>query len=535
LGEGLSFCGYYSGMISCCNADDDAALRERFMDMNVSDPDCAAIAKAILCEACSPSPLLADPATTRSLPLMCAAAAAATSLSSPAHRDPSGIQEEGTMCLERLATGSYLGLVPLPHPDASGRAFLYTQDGKVWLASIPARGTGAALRVGDSPFLHLTHLVGRDAALGLGLMGVALHPRFTSSGRLFFSYTAGRCSAAQKNGSRPCQYELVVAELSASRGGDDHTKVAHADASEVRRIFTMRVPQPRTSSYSKSEQRHGGGQILIGPADGYLYLVTGHGEATDEMPFLGKIIRFDIDGQSPKPEIVAVGLSNPRGCSFDSDRPSDLYCANVDQQQGEQVLLISNMGANHSSSSARARVSLVVDHGLPAAGTAPSILGGVVYRGSANPWLNGRYIYMYSSDAWDAVETPARGGGRYAAARIPNVRCSAGGTPMPCAGGGSSVLSLLGEDNSKDAFVLATGGVFRVAAPGLCGAPPPASPPPQSKQAGLVWQLLLGAFSLVFAFFLVWSMMFGGGGGAQCCGNIFCCIWNCGRANNNNN
>lgn len=133
-----------------------------------------------------------------------------------------------------------------------------------------------------------------------------------------------------------------------------------------------------------------------------------------------------------------------------------------------------------------------------------------------------RYLYMYNgSAAWAAVETPASGG-RYAGARIPNVRCSAGGTPMPCAGGGSSVLSL-GEDNSKDAFVIGTGGVFRVAVPGLCGA---AAPP---KQAGLAWQLSLGAFCLVSALYLVWSMMFGG----SC--KVVCFICSCGAANNNTN
>lgn len=98
----------------------------------------------------------------------------------------------------------------------------------------------------------------------------------------------------------------------------------------------MRLPpQPRTSSSYSSKQR--GGQILVGPADGYLYLVLGHGEdeAADKImpsPGPGKIIRFDVDGSTPNPEvIVAKGLGNPRGCSFDSGRPFDLYCANVDQ------------------------------------------------------------------------------------------------------------------------------------------------------------------------------------------------------------
>lgn len=30
-------------------------------------------------------------------------------------------------------------------------------------------------------------------------------------------------------------------------------------------------------------------------------------------------------------DVFAVGLANPRGCSFDSEMPDYLYCANVDE------------------------------------------------------------------------------------------------------------------------------------------------------------------------------------------------------------
>lgn len=204
-------------------------------------------------QACSPSaPLLglADPATaaSRSLPLTCASAVvAATSSPSPAHgTQEEEEEEEGTMCLERLATGSCLGLVP--HPDGSARAFLYTLDGKVWLASVPKRGSGAALRVDGSPFLDLTDRVHHDAPLGLGLMGVAFHPRFTSSGRVFVSYyaTPERCSAAAAGNDdegSSYQLELVVAELSAARGGDDQA----AKVNTVRSLHRLATSTISTS------------------------------------------------------------------------------------------------------------------------------------------------------------------------------------------------------------------------------------------------------------------------------------------------
>ena len=57
------------------------------------------------------------------------------------------------------------------------------------------------------------------------------------------------------------------------------------------------------------------------------------------------------------------------------------------QQQNEQVYLISNYSAFPTT----AAVSVVIDHGRPTAGQAPSIVGGFVNRGPADPFLNGRY------------------------------------------------------------------------------------------------------------------------------------------------
>jgi hypothetical protein len=63
------------------------------------------------------------------------------------------------------------------------------------------------------------------------------------------------------------------------------------------------------------------------------------------------------------------------------------------QQQNEQVYSISNKAANNSTfpSTAMAAVSPIINHGRPTAGDAPSIVGGILYRGPADPFLNGRY------------------------------------------------------------------------------------------------------------------------------------------------
>jgi len=40
-----------------------------------------------------------------------------------------------------------------------------------------------------------------------------------------------------------------------------------------------------------------------------------------------------------KPEIFATGLNNASGCSFDSNRPSYLYCADVNEVQIYYMLI----------------------------------------------------------------------------------------------------------------------------------------------------------------------------------------------------
>lgn len=66
-----------------------------------------------------------------------------------------------------------------------------------------------------------------------------------------------------------------------------------ANPSEVRRIFTIGVPYDGGHA----------GQILFGPADGYLYLMLSDGSNRDDpynfaqnkRSLLGKILRIDVD------------------------------------------------------------------------------------------------------------------------------------------------------------------------------------------------------------------------------------------------
>ncbi|TVU49775.1 hypothetical protein EJB05_01111 [Eragrostis curvula] len=257
-----------------------------------------------------------------------------------------GVMNTRAMCLEKISEDPFVNMAG--HPNGSTRdVFLSSQDGKIWLASVPVHGAGDALHYinGGSagrPFLDLTDRLryNDDDDPAIGLRGVAFHPEFSTNGRFFVAYTCGcdntstACTGdggcwVPDPGNRPrrCRYQLVVAEYRAQGGDLAYSKV---EPSEVRRFFAMGLSRPK-KSYS---YQHHGGQLLFRPGNGlYLYLIVGQEFVwfQNQRSLPSKIIRFDIDRATPKAEIYAGGVSNPSGCSFDSGTPSDLYCAEVDQ------------------------------------------------------------------------------------------------------------------------------------------------------------------------------------------------------------
>ncbi|VAH95514.1 unnamed protein product [Triticum turgidum subsp. durum] len=512
----LGFCSY-SGS-SCCDAAADAALKKRFQAMSVSDAACAAVVKSVLCAKCSPfsAELFNSSSKIRMVPLLCNYTSSGSSAQSKDSTQdycklvwetcknvtisnspfqPS-LQGSGSLpssaskltdvwqsendfctsfggssddksvcfsgnavsfnttepspspkgvCLERIGNGSYLNMAP--HPDGSNRVFLSNQAGKIWLADVPEQGSGGTLQFDEA---------------------------------------------------------------------------TSANPSEFSRIFTMGLPYTA----------HHAGQILFGPTDGYLYFMMGDGGnkgdpfnfSQNKKSLLGKIMRLDIDSvQSQKqignqtlwgnyaipkdnpfaqdselqPEIWALGFRNPWRCSFDSERPSYFYCADVGQDAYEEVDLISKGGnygwrayegpyVYHPEWTAGGNTSLSSINAIfPAMGYnhsavnknvgSASITGGYVYRGSTDPCLYGRYMYadLYASAMWTGSETPPSSA-NYTSTLTP-FSCSKN-SPIPCesAGGGGPLPSLgyifsFGEDNRKDVFVLASKGVYRVVRPSLCG------------------------------------------------------------------
>ncbi|CAH1422534.1 unnamed protein product [Lactuca virosa] len=442
------------------------------------------------------------------------------------------------MCLEKIGNGSYLDMAG--HTDGSNRAFFSNQKGQIWLVTVPEIGSGRGLDLDESnPFLDLTDEVYFDTQFGL--MSIALHPNFAQNGRFFASFNcdksenpscSGRCACNSDvkcdpsklpadDAAEPCRYQTVVAEYTVNGTSSSRASVIPvASPVETRRIFTMGLPF--TS--------HHGGQILFGPDDGYLYFMMGDGGGGDPYNFaqnkkslLGKIMRFDVDkipseseitslglwgnysiprdnpyveDKDLLPEIWALGFSNPWRCSFDAERPSYFMCADVGQNEYEEVDMITRNGnygwrvyegpttyTPEKSPGGNTSVTSI-NPVFPVMGYkhsdinknegSASITGGFFYRSTTDPCLHGSYLYgdLYAHEMWAGVETPENSG----IFTVNNISFTcAKDSPEPCSlVPGSSLPALgylfsFGQDNNKDIYLLSSSGVYRVVPPSRCG------------------------------------------------------------------
>ena len=207
---------------------------------------------------------------------------------------------------------------------------------------------------------------------------------------------------------------------------------------------------------------HWGGAIRFGP-DGMLYLGIGDSTcwdcAQDLGPLHGKIIRIDVreastdrpyripddnpfaDNPEARPEVWALGMRNPWRMAFDSQDGS-LWVGDVGERFEEEVNVVTrgaNLGWPVLEGSLCNNVDSFIklnDYGLEEptiyddhsctdidhfslpmisyitrrTGNC-AIIGGLVYRGSAIPWLNGTYLWgdFCSGRVW-ALGGDAEGG-----------------------------------------------------------------------------------------------------------------------------
>jgi glucose/arabinose dehydrogenase len=275
--------------------------------------------------------------------------------------------------------------------DGTGRVFIVEQRG-----TIQVRKPGQA---GTKTFLDIRDRVTFGGELGL--LGLAFHPNFVETRRLYVNYT-----------SRKGGLHTVISEF---KVGDKPDEVDP----RIERIL-LTIPQP----YSN----HNGGDVAFGP-DGMLYIALGDGGSGNDplgngqnlKTMLGKILRIDVDhggdataygvpADNPfvkrkraAPEIWAYGLRNPWRFSFDP-ATGWLYAGDVGQRSREEINVIKK-GGNYGWNVMEGTICTPgVNPNCDKSGfdgpifdyprsDGTTVIGGRVYRGSAIPALCGAYLY----------------------------------------------------------------------------------------------------------------------------------------------
>ena len=266
---------------------------------------------------------------------------------------------------------------------------------------------GGLIRVVDprdpartSTFLDLRARVSR-AGEEEGLLGFAFHPGYAKNGLFYVYYSAAG------------QRRQVIARYTADPAR------AVADAASERQLHVMDDPY----------RNHNGGMLAFGP-DGMLYVGTGDGGSAGDPKdsgqrldtLLGKILRLTPEGTAPadnpfvdrkgaRPEIWAWGLRNPWRFSFDRATGA-LWAADVGQDTWEEIDVIVKGGnygwrlfeghAAYDNPKRRPAGEFVAPVATYGRADGCSVTGGYVYRGTAVPALQGRYLYadFCSGSVW---------------------------------------------------------------------------------------------------------------------------------------
>jgi glucose/arabinose dehydrogenase/sugar lactone lactonase YvrE len=280
--------------------------------------------------------------------------------------------------------------------DGSNRVFVGTEHGVIHVFPNDQKATETKI------FLDIQDRVSYDDKQNEeGFLGLAFHPKFKDNGEFFVFYTTKKKPLTN-----------IISRFKVSK--DDPNK---ADAGSEEVLLTIEKPY----------WNHDGGTIAFGP-DGYLYIAHGdgglggdpHSNGQKLSTLLGKILRIDVDhrdsgknyaipkdnpfvGQKDaRPEIWAYGLRNVWRMAFDR-KTGQLWAADVGQNLYEEIDLISK-GGNYGWSLREAL------HPFGPTGVGPrkdlidpiweyhhdvgkSLTGGLVYRGTRLPDIEGSYIY----------------------------------------------------------------------------------------------------------------------------------------------
>jgi len=376
---------------------------------------CTVLSTAVLVACASPgtaptaelTEMLTEPATLEPAPTMPPAEAPAPAF-------------EPVVGLEIVAEGLTAPLALMPSGDDSGRLFIVDQTGQIWILTPDGE-------LMDEPFLDLSdRMVQLSAGYDeRGLLGLAFHPDFARNGRFYVYYSAPLRDEAPSGWNHTSHVsEFVVSQ--------DDASVADGDSERI----LIQVDQPQSN--------HDAGQIAFGP-DGYLYIPlgdgggandvgTGHnpdiGNGQDRSMLLGSILRIDVDGGDPygippdnpfsgaegQEEIFAYGFRNPYRVTFDAGGERQLFVGDAGQNRWEEIAPGGNYGWNSKEGAhcfdphnpntppeecpdagpmGEPLVDPIVEYqnANTPGGLGLAVVGGIVYRGSAMPAFQGRYIF----------------------------------------------------------------------------------------------------------------------------------------------
>ncbi|HVM45961.1 MAG TPA: PQQ-dependent sugar dehydrogenase, partial [Candidatus Thermoplasmatota archaeon] len=301
----------------------------------------------------------------------CAAPAVEPTPAPPTGRAPTATPPEAPASALRLepALDGFSRPLLLTH-DGTGALYVAEQDGRIWRIE---RGERAL-------WLDIDEQVG-SSGNEQGLLGLAFEP---GTRRAYVSYT--------------------------DNGGDSILSRLHEDGREE---VILRVDQP----YSN----HNGGHVAFGP-DGHLYYGLGdggsandpQGNGQDPDALLGSLLRLDVSGESGYEappdnryaEVWAKGLRNPWRFTFDR-ATGDLYIADVGQGAREEINYVRagtpgglNFGWPAYEGTQRRELRAAFSPVTPPVHEYPlrvegrcAVIGGHVYRGAAEPGLQGAYLF----------------------------------------------------------------------------------------------------------------------------------------------
>ena len=190
------------------------------------------------------------------------------------------------------------------YPAESPSALAFADDGRVFYTEkntgrIRVIANGTLL---EQPFAELPVNFANDA----GLLGIALHPQFNITHRVYVFYTRSDTGAPSNNAAAVVDHRIVYfdATNNVASGGE---------------IFVASMP-------ASGDGKRIGGRIAFA-GDGTLFVALGDlgtiTSAQDETRRAGKVLRYNDDGSIPANNpiadspVYARGLRDPAGLTFD--------------------------------------------------------------------------------------------------------------------------------------------------------------------------------------------------------------------------